>query len=134
MPAFAGMTGNCLPQDLNLLAVFVDGDIDEAAFGDFEFFAAFHAVDYRVYLDCDAAGAYFLDVRIALQTVADKDGQVELDIVHRHGHDAGFGELAGRNGTGQIHHAQDPAAEHVAVGIGVLGQCDYTYGGFGHGF
>ena len=56
---------------------------------------------------------------IEAQQVADRDRLLEDELVDRDGGDAALGDARRKHGAGQVDLGHDPAAEDVAVGVGV---------------
>lgn len=105
-------------------AVGADGDEDEVAFGDqFDFVAGF-ALDLGSDFDSEAGAANAFGDGVTGEAIAYEDGLVEGHVVDGDGDKAGGGEAAHMDVGGQVHLAYDPAAEHIAIGVGVAGHGD----------
>ena len=82
-----------------------------------------------------ASPADLEDFAVNRDLVADRYRFVEHDPVHRHGHRPALGAARGDQAGGRIHQAHQPAAEDVAIGVGVgrhRGDADGGIAALGH--
>ena len=70
-------------------------------------------------MDGDGGAAGLHHRRVSGDKVADIDGLVEGHAFHRHGGDARSGPFGRHHAAGQVHLGQPPAAEDVAIGVGI---------------
>src|SRR5205814_9298982 len=102
------------------LAVRAGRNVGERRFGDFDGFDL-GRIALRVHLDVDGdgSGADAHDVAVEGKHVADGYGLLELELVDRDGDHAAERASRGEHAPGDVDLRHDPAAENVAVLVGV---------------
>src|SRR4051794_940974 len=100
-------------------AVVADRDIGEDTLGHLDPLAAEMATHPGLDTDGDRGAADPRHRGVAAHLVADIDRPVEGHAGHRDGGDAALGTLRGDAAAGEIHLGEQPAAEDIAVRIGV---------------
>lgn len=101
----------------------VDGDVGEHAVGD-ALLRAGVVLGPDLHGDFHRGVADAVEARVAGDGVADLDGGDEAHGVDRDRDDAAAGVRAGEDGAAEVHLRDEPAAEEVAVGVGVGGHRD----------
>src|SRR3954462_13056796 len=101
-------------------AVAVDGDVGEGRFRHLDR-AGLLRPAFGKHLDRhgDRGGADALELDVERQHVADLHRLLEYELLHRDGGDAAARDAAGDGAAGDVHLRHDPAAEYVAVLVGV---------------
>src|SRR3984957_10129540 len=106
------------------MSIGIDTDIREQTFGDFDRGVASSTPRPALDFDCDRGVADLVDAAIAGDFVADTDRAMKHHSGDSNGYRAAAGAAGGDGGASEIHLADQPAAENVAVRIGVGGHGD----------
>ena len=82
-------------------------------------------IDIHINGNRRSADAY--DIGVKTDQITDEDRLFELERVHRHRHHSALGAPCGRDTAGDIDMGHDPAAEDIALAIGVGRHRDHAY-------
>jgi len=120
----------------NRPAVFIHRYIDKPAAGGGNNLAAETALHAGFHLNRNTAAPDSDNFGEAFDQITHKHRIFKYNLLSGHGYNAASGAAARQNGAGQIHHRHQPAAENIAVRIGIRRHGNYFNGrlySFGHG-
>lgn len=109
----------------------VNGNVCEKSLGDLDLLRAHAAASPAFCLDCYRCVSNPLDAAITAHFVAHHDGPPEFHCRDRDRNDPASRASCRQDRACKIHLAKQPAAEYVAMRIGVRGHGNCPQGGFG---